>query len=556
MAQDDRLRPAVIENHSQRFPELPVDPGCLPAWEVDDLPEAQPPNYAKWWLLIGPGLVMAGGSIGTGEWVMGAKTAAQYQGALFFVVILSIFGQVMLNTEAMRYTLATGEPMLTGFLRTKPGPRFWLLFYMVLDFGSWLPSLSALAAQIILIAIKGMGPSDVMTDDLVNQVRMISYFVFVGCATMVLFGGKIYNTLEVVLGGKFIFVLVYLSFCCFMFVPWNIWFQMWSGLFDIRPERIMSGGEIDWTLISALAGFSGIGGLGNIVASNFVREKGWGMGGKVGAIPSAFGGHQIKLSHIGTICRGGAETKRRFAVWWKYLVVDQYFLWAIGSLIGMMLPSMLGAAFLDPRPGEALNDWQWAAALAQDFGEAKGPIFRWLTLFCGLIIFIPGQFYVVDTVSRRWCDAIWSGTEMARRMEPGQVRYLYYGIATLYVLWGVTALTVFSKLSGAGMMKIAGNMANLSIATAILHAWYVNCRFLPVELRPSLLKRLGMACSAGFFLSMFGLVFNQKILPLVIDAPLRAGAAIGVVLTLMVLMALRERALVTRQRREWGVDTV
>jgi hypothetical protein len=508
----------------------PVDPGCLPAWDVDELPEASPPNYRRWWLLIGPGLVMAGGSIGTGEWVMGAKTAAQYHGVFFWVVLVSIFGQVLLNTEAMRYTLCTGEPMLTGFLRTKPGPKFWLLFYLLLDFGTWLPSLSALAAQILVVALKGLMPSDAMTQEMIDLVRFISYVVFIGSATLVLFGGKIYNTLEWVLGGKFLFVLFYLAICCVLFVSLKTWGEIWGGL--INPFRTTDKG-IDWALVSALAGFSGLGGLGNIMGSNFVREKGWGMGSKVGAIPSAFGGHNLTLSHIGTICQGGQETGRRLKIWLKYLFVDQYILWAIGSLIGMMLPSMLGAEFLNVERLTAADHWRWAAAMAQDFGEEKGQIFRYLTLLCGLIIFIPGQFSVVDGVARRWCDAVWSSSAMARKMDPHNAKWIYYTFAGLYVIWGIVALTLFDKLSGAGMMLIAGNMANFSIALTMLHTLYVNNRFLPAETRPALIKQIGLALSAVFFLIMFGLVVNQKVVPVVKANPLiwlLAAVALTVIL--------------------------
>jgi hypothetical protein len=531
----------------------PVDPGCLPAWEVDELPQASPPNYRRWWLLIGPGLVMAGGSIGTGEWVMGAKSASLYGGALFWVVLVSIIGQVLLNTEAMRYTLCTGEPMMTGFLRTKPGPKFWLLFYLLLDFGTWLPSLSALGAQILVVAVQGLTPQDTINPDV---VRYVSYAVFIGCATLVLFGGKIYNTLEWVLGGKFLFVLFYLSFCCLLFVSLETWWKIWSGLFDITrlPRDPVTGAVgIDWSLISALAGFSGIGGLGNIMASNFVREKGWGMGSKVGAIPSAFGGHHLTLSHIGTMCQGGKESARRLKVWLKYVFVDQYILWALGSLIGMMLPSMLGAEFLQPRVGVKFDDWQWAAAMAQDFGAAKGQIFRYLTLLCGLVIFIPGQFSVVDGVARRWCDAVWSGSGRARRMDPHNAKWVYYTFAAIYVLWGVTALTVFTQLSGAGMMKIAGSMANLSIAATMLHALYVNYRFLPEGTRPPLAKQIALALSAVFFLVMFSFVVNQRVVPIV--QQYRQNSLVAAVVLFVVLIAVgvwSHRSVRREQHRSGG----
>ncbi|MFM9061995.1 MAG: hypothetical protein ACKOOI_03005, partial [Pirellula sp.] len=59
------------------------------------------------------------------------------------------------------------------------------------------------------------------------------------------------------------------------------WFQ--TGVFPlVSTASIMA--------IGAFAGYAGGGGLANSTYSNFVRDKGWGMGSQVGAIPSVVGG--------------------------------------------------------------------------------------------------------------------------------------------------------------------------------------------------------------------------------------------------------------------------
>lgn len=489
-----------------------VDPGCLPAWDVDELPEPAPLKARNILALIGPGLVLAGGSIGTGEWVMGPKTAAQYHGALMWVVLLSIAAQVVLNTEVMRYTLCTGEPIMTGFMRTKPGPKFWSVLYLLLDVGSWWPAQAGLAAQIIVVAIHKLGPADAISED---AVRQWSYAVFVFCGILPLFGGKIYNTLQVVMGTKFLATLFFMVFVNIFYVSASVWGEIWSGLFDFTrlPVDAQGNATVDWSLIAALAGYSGVGGLGNIMASNFVREKGWGMGSKVGAIPSAIGGHEIQLSHIGTMCESGPETTRRFRGWFRYLIVDQYIVWAAGSLIAMMLPCTLGAQYL--KAADLGDNWKWAAAMAQGFGTAQGELFRDLTLLMGLIIMIPGQFYAVDVAARRWTDVIWSSSRRVRLMDKHHVKFIYYGFAGMFLIFGVSAFTFFPALSATDMMKIAGNMATLAVAATIFHTLYVNLRFLPAELRPSRAKQFALIISGLFFLVMFGLVVNQKIMPLI-----------------------------------------
>src|SRR5262249_17520925 len=133
----------------------PVDPGCLPPWGEGELPPPPAPARRSLLALVGPGLVLAGSSIGTGEWVMGPAAAALYmrgRDALLWVGVAPSGGQGALNPEAMRYPLCTGEPIFTGFLRPRPGPRFWLIFYLLVDCLSWWPALGGLAAQILLAA--------------------------------------------------------------------------------------------------------------------------------------------------------------------------------------------------------------------------------------------------------------------------------------------------------------------------------------------------------------------------------------------------------------------
>ena len=47
-----------------------------------------------------------------------------------------MFFQTIFNTELMRYTLATGEPVFTGFMRTKPSRAFWAWLYVAMYFAA------------------------------------------------------------------------------------------------------------------------------------------------------------------------------------------------------------------------------------------------------------------------------------------------------------------------------------------------------------------------------------------------------------------------------------
>lgn len=479
----------------------PVSPGCLPAWEMGDMPA--PVSNTGWRVIlgaIGPSLVMVGGTIGTGEWVTGAGVAALYLGAMLWVAPLAILAQVMLNTEAMRYTLVTGEPIFTGFMRSRPGPRFWLTCYLGLDLVGWLPALAGLAAQILMFTILGQQTPSA------QQTAVAGCAILATCGFLLCFGGKVYNTLEYVLGGKVFFVLFYLLFVTLFFVPWEKWQLALTGMFTLRiPDE-----GIKWDLVGAVAGLAGIGGMGNILASNYVREKGWGMGAKVGAIASAFGGHKISLSHLGTMARPDEHNVERFRLWWKRVSRDQFGLWAWGSVLGMLLPAVLGLGYLKNNYFvNKTSELNAAAALAQDFGAVHGPVFTYLTLLCGFAILFPGVFSSMDGIARRWCDAFWSGSRRARAAEPHKVRYLYYSFIGAYVTIGFI-LNGF-QINPARMMVFNANLANFSITCCMLHTLYVNTHFLPEAFRPSTAKRLGLLMAAAFYATIFLLVTNQTI---------------------------------------------
>src|SRR3712207_4652796 len=102
-----------------------VEAGTLPPWRVAEMPAPPPYSPRNALRIAGTGAIILGVSIGSGEWLIGPAATAQYSAALLWVATMSILLQWIFNEEACRYTLYTGEPITVGFMRTKPGPKFW-----------------------------------------------------------------------------------------------------------------------------------------------------------------------------------------------------------------------------------------------------------------------------------------------------------------------------------------------------------------------------------------------------------------------------------------------
>src|SRR5687767_941639 len=167
----------------------------MPAWSRGELPDAPRFTWRNWVGLIGPGLLMGGSSIAGGEWLMGPSVTAKYGASLMWLATLSILGQVFYNLEVSRYALYTGEPMLTGKFRTAPGPRFWLLIYLFLDFGAVFPYLASNAAVPIITASLGYVPRP----DQRWMITAVGIAIFLLTLIPLIVGGKVYSSLKAVI---------------------------------------------------------------------------------------------------------------------------------------------------------------------------------------------------------------------------------------------------------------------------------------------------------------------------------------------------------------------
>src|SRR5688572_27099167 len=124
-------RVSELEPNTMTAPEARTG---LDPWKIGELPPAPRPRGLGWFSAIGPGVIVLGASIGSGEFLLGPAAFVKYGLSLLWIVGVAALLQTLLNVELMRYTLATGEPIFTGFMRTRPHPTFWAWFYSILYF--------------------------------------------------------------------------------------------------------------------------------------------------------------------------------------------------------------------------------------------------------------------------------------------------------------------------------------------------------------------------------------------------------------------------------------
>src|SRR3712207_4237119 len=74
-----------------------------------DLPEPRP-----FWKIVGPGVIVAAGGIGSGEYILWPAIAQQEGLGLLWAALFGSIIMFFIATECARYTLATGETIITG----------------------------------------------------------------------------------------------------------------------------------------------------------------------------------------------------------------------------------------------------------------------------------------------------------------------------------------------------------------------------------------------------------------------------------------------------------
>ena len=425
----------------------------MPPWNTGELVKAPIFTWRHWFALLGPGLLLGGSSIGGGEWLMGPAVTAKYGGALMWLATLSIVAQVIYNMEVSRYTLYTGEPIFTGKFRTAPGPAFWVVLYLILDFGAVFPYLAANAATpLASVLLGGVLPDPEQNESHRLLLRFLGYAIFLLALVPLVAGGKIYNALKAIMTFKMFAVLGFLMILGIFHSSPSTWFEIFGGF--LQFGTMPTGGnetaniftslaqgkglpDIDLSTIALLAAFAAIagsGGLSNAAVSNYTREQGWGMGRHVGAIPSVIGGRELKLSHSGTVFQVTSESLRRWKEWYRHLIRDQVVVWMPACFLGVALPSMLSVQFL-ARGTEASS---WVAAgmtsagvrthVGAAWGADAGQLFWYLTMLCGFLVLGPTMSTHSDGFIRRWVDVFWTASPRLQKLDPSNIRWVYFAV--------------------------------------------------------------------------------------------------------------------------------
>lgn len=474
----------------------------LPAWGTGDLPEPPPAPWRNAARVIGSGAILLAFSLGAGEWLLGPAATARYGATILWIATASIVLQAFLTTEMARYTLYTGEPIFTGFMRTAPGPAFWGWIYAglhLLQIG-W-PGWALAAATAIAALFVGRVPDE--GDRVV--VLYVGYLTFLVSILLVLLGERVEKTLEYAERLMIGWVLAFLLLAGLFLAPAEVWSTVGLGFIAPLLGARLFPTDVDWFLLAGFAAYSGWGGT-NATLTYWIRDKGFGMGGTVGYAPATMGRQKVLVSQAGIVFPPSEDNRRRWRGWWRYLTVEQWWIWAPGSLVAMALPALIAIAFIPP--GTVLGGYGIGAHLAGALAERYGPVLWGLTLLTGFWILFSTQLANAGGFASVTFEILWTASGRLRGWRGGDGRAVFYGALLVFTLWGCAAIALADPLT---LILIGANVAGANLAIVSAHTLVVNRKFLPRELRPPLWREIGLALSALFFLALALLALLQRI---------------------------------------------
>ncbi len=418
--------------------------------------------------IVGPSLIALGVSIGSGEWLIGPLNIATYGfRGVYFIILISALLQVLYNVEVARFTVATGEPPIVAFGRTPPGFWFWtpfavFCFYLAFIVGGWVAG----AGQTLFPLLFGKAPVMTAAGDL-GTVRWLGTGLLVVILLITFFSKKISRALELWNGGMVIFILFSLIVFVIALVPVRV---MGDALISLVIPAIPKGATAKD--LGSLAGFTATAAGLNYFILGFYRDKGYGMGYKVGFLAGGRG-RQEAILHAGVTFPDDEKNAKMWKRWFRFLLVDQWGVFFVGAILGMALPGML-VGYLNTLPGHATasssNMPVWVAGEMQ---RNISPLFYYWALLVGFFILFSTQMTVFETLTRNFVDAAYGVSARFRKMIGGDPRKFYFP-------WMVFLLIVISIIIRLALpteiVQYSANMSNFASLFFPLVMIYLNLK--------------------------------------------------------------------------------
>jgi len=455
-------------------PEPPTK--YLPPMPYADMPEPQPLRK-----VLGPSVILAGIGVGSGEYVLWPYITTQVGVGFLWAALLGVTVQLFLNMEIERYTLATGETAITGFT------RFWKPWGLIMLVCAFVPNVWpgwATSGATTLTFLFGL------SEDSVPYIALVA-LIAIGITLTV--SPVVYNAMEKAEFVKVGLVIVFLVVAVAAAISGTAWAEV--------PKIVTSPigpGALDSALVLGALAFAGAGGVINLCQSNWIRDKGFGMGVYVPRIVSPFTGQEEAKPSVGNMIRQDEANLERWRGWWRVANIEHAVSFWLICFLSIFFFSVLAFSTVGVSQIAEDPNLDFIKAEGDELATVVGPWFQSIFWGIGTVSLLLTALGICDYVSRVFADVLKTEYMRESRFTESQI---YATVVWTFLALGTLIMFTVSD-QPVVLLVVSASLSGVVMFIYSILLIQLNRRALPEAIKVKGF-RLGVLCFSVLFFGVF-----------------------------------------------------
>jgi hypothetical protein len=428
--------------------------------------------------MVGPGVVAVGIGMAAGEIILWPYLTAIGGLGLLWLAFATLAVQFVINMEIERYTLATGQTVVAGFSRWWKG--WGIVICLAGAFQYVWPGWATSGSTVFTYLVGGGDPV------------WITVGVLAALGVLLSVSKVIYRTIEAVEAVKVGLTLFFLAVAVIFVISLSTWGEgASSAVTDVG--RIPAG--ITFTLLLSAIGAAGAGGVHNLVLSNWIRDKRYGMGAHVPRLISPITGREEAAGTDRYEFPTDEVNLGRWRVWWKRANIEHAATFVAVCFVTITIMCLLAYETLFGRDDLA-NDPSFLRIEADVLASEVGDWLKVLFLSIATVSLWAAAMGLLDVIGRVAADFL------RRTYLAGSARWSESRLY-LAVVW--TEIVLGSAILLAGFTQPLGLLIVSTCAASVVTLLYsillirLNTMDLPEPIRMRGWRLGGMVVAIGFY---------------------------------------------------------
>lgn len=391
---------------------------------------------------LGPGLILSASIVGSGELIATTALGAQVGFVLLWLVIFSTFVKVAVQVELARWTIATGQPALTGFNKVPPkiGRMGWVNALWILLALTKLLQLGGIIGGVavafsILVPIGG---------DPLAFTSLLIWTSFVAVGSIALLYSSKYSLIErgavfLVVVFSFLTILIALGLPLTPFAYGGE--DLASGLTFLIPA-----GALGAAL--AMFGITGVGADEITYYTYWCLEKGY----------ARWAGPND----------GSDEWARRANGWIRVMYKDALVSWVIYTF-GTLAFYLMGASVLH-RQNLVPEGNEMITTLSRIYTDTLGEWASILFLVGAIAVLGSTMWVAIPSWSRMYVNLLATLGVLDWQDPVARLKWIRRFTVALPIIWGAAYLVIQAPVL---MVQIGGVMTGVFLVAVVIAVWYL-----------------------------------------------------------------------------------